>query len=138
MFWFLDWQTISGSQLLQNTWIIRQTVVLLLEKLKKIMDLSRIYLAVKVKVIETGKILSIVDTIKLAFMWVENMSLIKQQLPFCRTRNQFKFLDEFSKLIKYLSDVPKSETFVYFTKRNIDTWSNNRIIPVSIALVKFF
>ena len=54
---------------------------------------------------------------KKTFMWVENMSLIKQKLPFCHTRNQFKFLEEFSELIKNLSDVPKSETFGYFTKK---------------------
>jgi len=39
-------KTISGSQLLQNRGIIKQTVLLLWKKLKKIMNLSRIHLAV--------------------------------------------------------------------------------------------
>ena len=40
----------------------------------------------------------------------------------------------FSELIKNLSDVPKSEIFVFFTK--IIATTTNKIIPVSIALEK--
>ena len=43
------------------------------------------------------------------------------------------FLD-LSELILNLSDLQKSETFVYFTKITAATWSINNIIPVFIAL----
>ena len=36
--------------------------------------------------------------------------------------------------MKTLSDVPRSETFVYFTKNAATTWPINKIMPVSIAL----
>ena len=42
----LKFRAISGSQLLQNTWIIKQTVVLLWKNVEN-MDLSRIHLAVR-------------------------------------------------------------------------------------------
>ena len=40
----------------------------------------------------------------------------------------------FSELIKNPSDVPRSETYVYFKKITATTWPINKIIPVSIAL----
>ena len=40
-------------------------------------------------------------------------------------------MERFSELMKNLSDMPKSETFVYFTKI---TAAINQIIPVSIAM----
>ena len=55
-------------------------------------------------------------------MCFEKRSLIKQQ---------GKFVEKFSGLMKNLSDMPKLETFVY----TVTTWSINNIIPVSIALV---
>ena len=45
-----------------------------------------------------------------------------------------QILERFNKLMKYISDVPKSETFVYLTKITAVTWSINKILPVSIAL----
>ena len=36
--------------------------------------------------------------------------------------------------MKTPSDVPRSETFVYFTKNAATTWPINKIMPVSIAL----
>ena len=44
----------------------------------------------------------------------------KQQLslgtvPLCCTRQQFKFVKRFGELMKNLSDLPKSKTFVYLT-----------------------
>ena len=47
------------------------------------------------KAIETGIILSTMGT----------RSLIKQQLPLCFTRQQFKFLERFSELIKDLQKI---------------------------------
>ena len=41
---------------------------------------------------------------------------------------------QIGELIKKNSDVPKSETLLYFTKITAATWSTNKIIPVSIAL----
>ena len=40
-------------------------------------------------------------------------------------------------MINNLSDVPKSETFLYFSKIAAATWSINKIIPVSISLIEF-
>ena len=71
-------------------------------------------------------ILLIVYTEKSIFMCFEKRSLIKQQ---------GKFVEMFSELMKNLSDMPKLETFVYITKITVTTWSINDIIPVSIALV---
>ena len=45
-----------------------------------------------------------------------------------------QLLERFSELIKNISDMPKSETFVYFTKITAATWSINKIITVSRAL----
>ena len=45
-----------------------------------------------------------------------------------------KFLERFSELIKNISDIPKSDNFVYFTKITAVTWSIDEIIPVSMAL----
>ena len=69
------------------------------------------------KAIETGIVLSIEKT----FTCFEKWSLIKQQLLFTES-------------IKNILDVPKSETFVYFTKIMAAIWSINKIISVSIAL----
>ena len=79
------------------------------------------------KAIETCIILSVVDT-KMCF---EKRSLIKQQLPLRCTRQQFKFVKMFSEL----ADVPKSNEFIHFIKIKFTTWSTNKIIPVSMALV---
>ena len=35
----------------------------------------------------------------------------------------------------FLSDVPKSDTFVYFSTITAATWSTNNIVPVSISLL---
>ena len=43
-------------------------------------------------------------------------------------------MERFSELIKIISDVPKSETFVTFIKIAAATWSINKIILVYIAL----
>ena len=43
-------------------------------------------------------------------------------------------LYKFSEMIKNLSDLLKSETFVYFTKITAAPWFIIKIIPVSIAL----
>jgi len=51
-------------------------------------------------------------------------------------QTEVQMVERFSELIKKnLSDLQKSETFVYFTKITAATWSINKIIPVSIALV---
>ena len=60
-------------------------------------------------------------TQKRPFMCFEKRSLIKQQ---------GKFVEKFSELMKNLSDMPKLETFVFITKIHQN-------IPVSIALVSF-
>ena len=44
-------------------------------------------------------------------------------------------MERFSELMKNLSDMPKSETFVYITKITAATLSINKIIPVSIPLI---
>ena len=62
-------------------------------------------------------------------MHTEEIYLIKKQLPLCYTRQQFKF-------VKNLSDLPKSEPFVYLTKITAATWSFKRIIPVYITLLE--
>ena len=67
-------------------------------------------------------------------MCLEKMSLVKQQLSFCCTMQQFRLVERFSESIKNLSDARKYETFVYFTKIKVATLSINKIIPVSIAL----
>ena len=41
-------------------------------------------------------------------------------------------MEKFSELIKNLSDVPKSDDFVYFTKIAAAIWSISEIIPASI------
>ena len=69
------------------------------------------------KAIETGIVLSIEKT----FTCFEKWSLIKQQLLFTES-------------VENILDVPKSETFVYFTKIMAAIWSINNNIPVSIAL----
>ena len=61
---------------------------------------------------------------KRIFMCFEKRSLIKQQ---------GKFVERFSELMKNLSDMPKF--FVYIAKITVTTWCINNIIPVSIALV---
>ena len=44
-------------------------------------------------------------------------------------------MERFSELLQNLEDVPKSETFVCFTKIEDAAWFNNKIIPVYIALI---
>jgi len=52
-------------------------------------------------------------------------------------QTEVQTVERFSELIKKnLSDLQKSETFVYFTKITAATWSINKIILVSIALVQ--
>ena len=69
----------------------------------------------------------------ITFICFENRSLIKQQLPFSKSRQQYKFLERCSELKKkYISDVP-SENFVFLTIITATTLSINEIIPVSIA-----
>ena len=66
-------------------------------------------------------------------MCFEKRCLIKFEC----TRQQFKYiLGKVQSIDKNLSDVPKSETFVYFTKITTVTWSINKIIFVcSIAFL---
>ena len=73
--------------------------------------------------------------IKRKIMCFEKRSLIKKQLPLCCTRQKFKFVERFGESIKNLSNMPKSETFVYFTKITAETWSIKKITHVSIALL---
>jgi hypothetical protein len=63
--------------------------------------------------------------------------MIKQQLPFCFTRRQFKLVEKFSEVIKKSFSMYKNQrtTFVIsFTKTTVATWSINMILPVSKAL----
>ena len=46
-------------------------------------------------------------------------------------------MEMLSELLKNLSNVPKSETFVYFTKITAAACSIHNSIPVSIALANY-
>jgi hypothetical protein len=97
----------------------------LLQISKHCVELNEARVVVLVKALETGTILLIVD-VKKSFICFEERFLIKQH---------FKFVKRFSELSKYLSDVPNSKTFIYFTKITAATWFTNKIIPISIALI---
>ena len=79
------------------------------------------------KALETCIISLIMDVKKTLFTCFEKMTLIKQQLPFSCTGQQYKFLERFHAFIKNLSDD-------YFTKITSATWSIHNSIPVTIAL----
>ena len=64
-------------------------------------------------------------------MFFEKRSLINQHLPLCCTRQQFKFLERFSELIK-------NQTFVYYSNITAATWSINKIIPFTEKISEFF
>ena len=78
------------------------------------------------KAVETGIIFSIAAVkIELLCVWKK----VKQQIPLIMlTWYKFKFVEKFSELIKNLSDVPKSDDFVYFTKITAAIWSISEII----------
>ena len=76
------------------------------------------------KAIETGIIFWNVDRKSFTFLCFEKRSLIKHQLPFCRTRQQLKFIERFSELIKKYSRWAKISCHLVI----------NEIISVSIAL----
>ena len=71
-------------------------------------------------------------------MFFEKRSLINQHLPLCCTSQQFKFVARFSLSIQKLSQLLKSDTFVYFTKVTAATWSIRKSIFVSTALMTHF
>jgi len=64
------------------------------------------------------------------------LCVLETTAPIGLHQTEVQMVEWFSELIKKnLSDLQKSETFVYFTKITAATWSINKIIPVSIALV---
>jgi len=45
--------------------------------------------------------------------------------PLSCSRQQFKSMERFSELIRNISDLPKSKTFVYFIKYTAAAWTIN-------------